>query len=118
MIRSEPALVSINELELQLRPPTANPCARMVPFVGRESPVTCQPPATRVPAPIGKKSVAFVEASKLVRHTSGPAPARNQVIVEPSKERVSVAGSVLFRRPMCGRAWPASAEKYPPARIL
>jgi hypothetical protein len=73
----------------------------------------------RLPAPSLNQSVPLlVEASKLVRQTSGLAPSRSQVMVEPSHEKVSVAGSVLLRRPMPLRVWPPSVVKEPPTTIF
>ncbi len=72
----------------------------MVPFAeGSETLVNCQPPAMRAPAPRLAHSVPLVEKSKVVPQTSGLAPPRSQVMVEPSKLRLWVAGSVLFSRP-------------------
>src|SRR6266581_1693129 len=99
--------VSTNQLEALFAPPTVYPRARKVAFVGRASPVSCQPPACpagrpgmRMPPP---RSVHELppsgEYSKVVRQTSGHVPPRIQVKVEPSKARFWVAGPVLLRRP-------------------
>ena len=71
----------------------------------------------RDPAPRLTQSTPLVEASKVVRQTSGLAPPRSQVMLEPSEVRLCVAGSVLISRPMFVRATPPSIAKLPPARI-
>jgi hypothetical protein len=54
----------------------------------------------RAPAPKFVQVRPSVERSNVVRQTSGLVPPRSQVMVEPSKLRLWVAGSVLFKRPM------------------
>src|SRR2546425_11261962 len=100
--------VSTNQLEALFAPPTVYPRARKVVFVGRATPVSCQPPACpagrpgmRVPAPrFVHELPPSGEYSKVVRQTSGLVPPRVQVRVEPSKVRLWVAGPGMFRRPM------------------
>src|SRR5713226_6641799 len=58
------------------------------------------------------------EYSKVVRQTSGLAPPRIQVRVEPSKVKLWVAGPVLLRRPRLLRLCPPSVLKLPPTRIF
>src|SRR6266446_3110821 len=117
--------VSTNQLEALFAPPTVYPRARNVVFVGRASPVSCQPPACpagrpgmRMPAPRFDQELPSGEYSKVVRQTSGLVPPRIQVRVEPSKVRLWVAGPVLSIRPTLVRLCPASAAKLPPTRIL
>src|SRR6185503_7149627 len=100
------------------RPPAAKPRARIVALVGRATPVCCQPPAIRSPDPRWIQSAPLVEASKIVRQISGPEPPRSQVMFEPSIVRLSVAGSVLFNRPIQLRVSPPNVVNPPPARIL
>src|SRR6266481_5738458 len=92
-------IVSTNQLEPSSDPPTVSPRARKLVLVGRVSPVSCQPPGMRMPAPRLVHAVPSGEYSKVVRQTSGLVPPRVQVTVEPSKVRLWVAGPVLLSRP-------------------
>ena len=89
---------STNHADPLSAPPVRNPRARTVTLVGKANPPSCQPPAMRAPSPRFTQSAPLVQASKVVRQTSGLAPSRSQVITEPSKESVCVAGSVLTSR--------------------
>src|SRR5512139_2547812 len=79
-------LVSTNQLEPLNCPPVTKPRARRVALAGMETPVSRQPPVMRVPAPRLTQSVPLVQASKLVRQTSGLLPPRSQVRVDPSQD--------------------------------
>src|SRR5712692_10228074 len=116
-------MVSTNQLELP--PLTVSPRARKVVFVGRTSPVSCQPPACpagrpgmRMPPPRLVHEAPSGEYSKVVRQTSGQVPPRIQVRVEPSKVRLWVAGPVLLSRPMLVRLCPPSVVNWPATRIF
>ena len=91
--------VSTNQLDRSLRPPLTKPCARKIPFVGQSSPLNCHPPAMCVPSPSATQFVPLVEASNVVRQTSGLLPPRCQLMAEPSKARFCVTGSVGVNRP-------------------
>src|SRR5712664_4079869 len=117
--------VSTNQLEALFAPPTVYPRAWNVVFVGRASPVSCQPPACpagrpgmRMPPPRLVHALPSGEYSKVVRQTSGLVPPRIQVRVEPSKVRLWVAGPLLLRRPMLLRLCPPKVLKLPPTRIF
>src|ERR1035441_8022571 len=97
-----PATVSTNQF-----PPTAKPRVRTMELNGMERPISCQPPAMREPSPNAAQAKPLVENSKGARQTSVPTPARSQVTLELSKERLSVAGSVAGRRPRLERDCPA-----------
>src|SRR5262249_24373621 len=75
---------STNQLELSQYPPTTNPRARMVALVGADTLVIRHPPGVRSPAPSAAQSELFVDISKPARQTSGQAPLRSHVMVEPS----------------------------------
>src|ERR1041385_3169865 len=85
---------------------------------GNESPVNCQPPEMREPAPAGSQSIPFVENSKVVNRASVVVPPRNQVMVELSSAIFSEGGSLLSSRPRLLRGCAASDPKYPPTKIL
>src|ERR1035441_6310314 len=51
VMKGPPDKVSTNQPEPLYSPPVQRPRARIVALVGSESPVCCQPPAMRVPAP-------------------------------------------------------------------
>src|SRR2546427_923000 len=72
----------------------------------------------RLPPPRFVHEAPSGEYSKVVRQTSGLAPPRSQVRVEPSKVRLWVAGPVLLSRPMLVRLCPPSAVNSPPTRIF
>src|SRR5271157_3733558 len=90
----------------------------MIALVGTLAPVSCHPPAVRVPLPREVQLAPSVETSKVVRQTSGLAPPRSQVIVEPKTLRLLVTGSVLLRRPRLPQGWPQRLAKWPPTRIF
>src|SRR6266568_113095 len=58
------------------------------------------------------------EYSKVVRQTSGLVPPRVQVRVEPSNDRLWLAGPLLLSRPRLLRLCPPSVLKLPPTRIF
>src|SRR6266581_2843658 len=110
----EPLMVSTNQPEPFPNPPTVKPRARNVVFVGSASPVSCQPPRMRMPAPRFVHAAPSGEDSKVVRQTSGLVPPRIHVRVEPSKVRLWMADPVLLSRPMYLRLCPPSVVKLPP----
>src|SRR6266852_1787963 len=72
----------------------------------------------RMPPPRLVHEAPSGEYSKVVRQTSGLAPPRIQVRVEPSKVRLWVAGPLLLRRPRLVRLCPPSVVNAPPTRIF
>src|SRR5260221_1378869 len=113
-----PTVVSTNQPEAFKYPPAAKPRARMMALAGIANPANCQPPGARSPAPRAVQSFPLVEASKVARQTSGVAPPRSQVMVEPSEARLCVAASVLLSRPIMFRVCPARFVKVPPTKIF
>src|SRR5438034_2354667 len=105
-----PPKVSSNQF-----PPTTKPRARTTSGPeGSARPVHCHPPEIRAPSPAFVHCRPLVEKSKLACQISGPVPLRIQVMLELSNATVSVAESVVFRRPRLLRGWPPSEEYKPP----
>src|SRR5438874_3112586 len=91
----------LSTIQLALRiPPETNPRARTVELMGGVAAEICQPPAVRIPPPRLAQSTPLVDASNVVRQTSGLVPARSQLTLPPSNKRLWLAGSVLFNRPI------------------
>src|SRR5512137_2319677 len=111
-------LVSTNQLVALHAPPATKPRARRRLPTDTDTLVHCQPPELRVPAPRLSQSVPLAETSRVVRQTSGLVPPRSQVSVASLQDRLWVAGSVLFSRPMSLRDCPASIPNQPPTRIF
>src|SRR2546425_4914284 len=69
---------STYEAELLSYPPVTKPRARILALVPKLKPPSCRPPPVRVPAPKSLQGPLLVEASKVVRQTSGEVPLRCQ----------------------------------------